>query len=407
VPSEQEALVDRLGRYPVARYPVQHATTQFHLGAVLLHAGHPAAARDALAVAREVFDGAGMRLERAKAATMLGVALRETGGLPEAAEAFREAATEFAALTQPVEGAAASYDLGLVCRDRGDIEGAHAAWTRARALFLDAGHPARAAAAARDYGASLLTSGDVTAALLLLQEAATLAERAGDLPGLGAAANAVGLAHLAADDALAAVEAFRRAVGAFPRTVHPAEYAMAKANLALAHDRWDQPAHARLAARQALATPAAARPVRSLARDVLRRMPPGSPEDLLVVLDAEDPQRRPAVLREEVVRLGDVPAAERCDVIRVFLDGLLTRPGSSYELAASLLGVLLELPPVRFAEVIAAVVQGTGDRADADADRVRAVVGSALARFPVPQWQRVAATLNESARAAGQPAVWR
>jgi len=58
---------------------VQHATTQFHLGSVLLHAGDSATALAALITARNIFSVAGMRLEQAKTTMQLGVALRTAG----------------------------------------------------------------------------------------------------------------------------------------------------------------------------------------------------------------------------------------------------------------------------------------------------------------------------------------
>ncbi|MDP9462003.1 MAG: hypothetical protein M3Q22_17675, partial [Actinomycetota bacterium] len=110
--SRPESLDARLDRYPVTRYPVQHATTQFHLGAARLAAGEPAAAIEALTAARRVFARVGLRLEEAKATTMVGIALRESGRSAEAGTAFRMAAAAFAELTQPAEQAAASYNLG-------------------------------------------------------------------------------------------------------------------------------------------------------------------------------------------------------------------------------------------------------------------------------------------------------
>ncbi len=151
----------------------------------------------------------------------------------------------------------------------------------------------------------------------------------------------------------------------------------------------------------------AAAPVRALAREVLARLADDSDGDLATVLDAEPVERWPAVLREEMLRLGDVSAAERHEVVRGVFDSLLTRPGASYDLAASMLHVLLELPPALFGDMVVAVVHATGGRAEEDAQRLRAVVGSALARFPVPQWQRLAASFNQAATAVGEPAVWR
>ncbi len=48
-------LEERLRRFPVERYPVQHATTQFHLGLVLAQEGELSAAEAALAKAAALF----------------------------------------------------------------------------------------------------------------------------------------------------------------------------------------------------------------------------------------------------------------------------------------------------------------------------------------------------------------
>jgi tetratricopeptide (TPR) repeat protein len=410
--SEQEVLVERLGRYPAQRYPVQHATTQFHLGSVLLHAGEVATALPALTVARDVFEHAGMRLEAAKATVMLGVALRTAGRRDEATAAFTTAGTALAALDQPAEQAAAAYNLGLVRQDRADLEGAYAAWSQARELFLRAGYPAQAGAAARDHGGALLTAGRVSDALPLLEQALALAEQVGDEPGAGAAANALGLAHLAAQEPFAAVSALRRALSGFPRSVRPADYAMAKANLALAHEQAGDRARARLAGAQALAVPSAAAPVRAQAQQLLARLPGRAPEDLLAVLDAEDREQWVAVLREEVLRAAELPTGQRCELVSGFLDGVLARPGASYDLAESLLQIVLELPPRTYDLLVSAVVEACAGRPEQgrpeqDIERLRAVIGSALARFALPQWQRLAASLNAAAQASGQPATWR
>jgi tetratricopeptide (TPR) repeat protein len=401
----------RLGRYPVSRYPVQHATTQFHLGTTHLATGEPAAALDALTVARRVFGEAGLRLEEAKATTMLGIALRESGRPAEAATAFRTAAESFAALGRPAEQAAASYDLGLVLRDGGDLAGAQAAWSTARELFRSAGQPAQAAACAREQGACLLTAGDPAAARRLLEEASLLAERAGDLPGLGAALNVLGLALLASDRPVDAAETFRRALGACPRTVRPAEYAMAKANLALAAARAGQYARARLAARQSLAVTVAAGPVRAQARQVLAELPPPAGNDLLEVLDGESPDRWTATVREEVLRLIDEPAPERQAAVAGFLDGALARRGQERSLAQALLHVLLELPPPAYDQVARAVVGAAvagGDGRPAESrEALGAVMRSAMARFPLPQWERLAATFEAVAAESGAPLGWR
>jgi tetratricopeptide (TPR) repeat protein len=406
-PSEQESLVERLGRYPVDRYPVQHATTQFHLGSAQLHAGDAATALRALTVARDVFAAAGLRLEAGKATVMLGIALRTSRRLDEAAAAFVAADGLLAGLDAAAEQAAASYNLGLARQDVGDVDGAHAAWARGRELFLAAGHPAQAGAAARDHGASLLARGNAAEALPLLEQAAALAERAGDSPGTAAAANALGLALLAVHDPASAVAVLRRALAFAPRSTRPAEHAMVKANLALAHEQAGDGARARLAALQAAAVPGVAGPVRAQALRLLERRPGGNAADLLAVLEEGERGEWVPVLREEVLRAVELTPADRRVLVSGFLDGVLARPEASYALAEALLTVVLELPPRPYSLLVEAVVLATAGRPDQEAERLQAVLGSALARFPVPQWQRLAASLNAAAEAAGRPAAWR
>jgi len=406
-PSEREVLVTRLEQYPVDRYPVQHATTQFHLGSLLLHAGDTEPALAALVTARNIFALAGMDLEQAKTTVQLGVALRTAGRLHEAAAAFTAACDGLACLDSPAERAAASYNLGLVHQDSGDLSAAHQAWTTAHELFLVARYPAQAAAAARDHGASLLTTGEVEAALPLLEQAASLAESAEDIPGLGAAANVLGLAQLAAGDPSGAVASLRRALAAYPRATRPADYAMVKANLALAHEQSGDVQRARLAAGQAQAVPSAAAPVRTLAHEVLTRLARPERDDLVAVLDTEDRAQWPAVIREELLRSVDLPPAGRAEFARAFLDGLLSRPATAYDLAEALLHVVLELPPRPYEHLLSALVAAAAGRSSEETDRVVAVVNSAMARFAMPQWQRLAASLNAAATAAGLPAHWR
>ena len=406
-PSEQDGLVGRLTRYPLDRYPVQHATTQFHLGSVLLQAGQVPSALRALQAAHAVFSGAGMRLETAKTAVMVGVALRESGRLEDAAETFRVAAEELRELDQPTEQAAATYDLGLVLQADGDHAGAQQAWAAARELFLAAGYPGQAAAAARDHGASLLSAGDAAGALPLLVEAASLAQRGGDDVGTAAAANVLGLTHLALGDGGSAVAVLRRALGFAPRTTRPADHAMVKANLSLALEQTGEPARARLAAAQALVVPGAAAPVRAQAAELLTRLGGPQPGDLASVLEVEERDQWPAVVREEVVRVLERGPAERRRLMLELVDVLLARPGTSYDLAEALLQVVLELPPRPYGQGLTALVEVCGALDEEQAERLRSVVGSAMSRFAIPQWQRLSASLNAASAEAGQPATWR
>lgn len=403
---ERDALQARLAQHPADRYPPQHATAQFHLGALLLRTGDHAAALAALTTAREVFGRTGMRVEHAKAGLMTGIALREAGRSADAESAFATAVAELAALDQPAEQAAAAYNLGLVQHALGRTTEACRAWSQARELFVTAGHPGQAAAAARDHGGALLAGNDAQAAVPLLEQAVRLAEVAGDLAGVGAAANALGLARLSLGRPDEAAEALRAAVGAFPRSVRPAEHAMAKANLALAYAESGATSRSRLAALQAMAVVQAAAPVRALAAQLLDRLPGDATQDLQQVLAASPPEQWVGVLREEVLRVGELPAPACEQLLRGVLDGLLARPAQAHDQAESLLHVVVELPPRAYAQVVAAVVAGTEGRPQDQTERLHAVVCSALARFAIPQWQRLAAALNDAARAAGHPATW-
>lgn len=397
----------RLARYPAARYPVQHATASYHLGTAYLQRGRLPQSIDLLSTAQDIFARLGLRLEQAKTLIMHGVALRESGHRDLARQAFEGAVHTFAELEQPAEQGAAAYNLGLVLHEEADAEGAHEAMVSARGLFLEAGLPAQAGAACRERGAALLQSGRPDLAVPLLEEAADLAERGGDLPGLGMATNVLGLAHLATDDPARSVSELSRAVGAFPRSMRPAEHAMAKANLALAYERSGLFARARLAARQAQALSSADAQVQAQAREVLGRLASDTRLELLAVLETEPRKRWAAIIREEALRWCDASSAERQDALSGFVEGLLSRPEVCYDLAESFLGVLLELPPDSYGALVSALVEATGKRSDDEGDRVRAVVGSALARFAIPQWQRLASSLNTAAATTGRAATWR
>ncbi|MBA3523418.1 MAG: hypothetical protein H0T85_02450, partial [Geodermatophilaceae bacterium] len=67
----------------------------------------------------------------------------------------------------------------------------------------------------------------------------------------------------------------------------------------------------------------------------------------------------------------------------------------------------LELPPAPYERLVATMIDAVAGRPEPDTARLRAVLSSAMARFAIPQWQRVAASLNAAAEAAGQPTGWR
>lgn len=398
-------LVSRLGRYPADRYPAQHATAAFHLGTLHLQRERVPQAREFLAVAQEVFGRVGMRLEQAKATLMGGIAMRQAGQPACAVALLTEAGQAFSQLDQAAEEAAASYNLGLVLGENGNGAEARETLARAKILFLRAGHPAQAGSAARELGASLLTAGEPDAATAQLVEALELATQAGDGVGAGSAANVLGLAHLAAGNAEVAVGAFRDAAGMHPRSVRPAEHAMAKANLALALERAGESDRARLAALQARAVPGADVTVVAQCERLLQELR-GTGDELFSVLEREPQERWQAVVRDEVLRWVDsdpvVGEAESSAWVR----GLLARPGAAPALGEALLGVLVELPPPAYLDVVGLVVRATSRCEEQDAERFRAITRSTMARFPLPQFQRMAGTFDRVAAEAGEPTRW-
>lgn len=397
-------LQERLLRHPPERYPVQHATTQYHLGVALAQLGRLSEAESALRTAADLFREL-LPVEHAKATNSLGAVLRMHGSLEEAAQAFHRAAVGFGEANLPLERGAALYNLGLVRRELGDQDAATAAFRDARDL-LDADRvPAQAAAAARELGATRLMAGDLRTAATALEEAVPLAERGGDQAGLGAAYNALGLAMLGLDRPDDAAEAFRRSAGAHPRGIRPVDFSMAKANLALAYERGGDDHRARLAALQALATPQAPDPVRSQASAILERMG-AVPGTVLAVLDDEAPDRWPAVVRDEVVRWVDADPAERIGEAGAWIDGQLARPDRGTELAEALLGALLELPPDAMEAIISSVIVALSERDEEERQRFRSETDMAMARFHVPQLMRLKDTFARIAAEAGHPAVW-
>lgn len=386
-------LHDRLTRYPAETYPVQHATAQFHLGGLLAAANRVDEARAALLRACELFGPDTMPVEHAKALNALGAVHRITGELASAEECFAAAERRFAEAELPLERAAAVFNRGLVCRQRGDEAAALPRFRLAAELFDPDQAPAAAAATARETAASLLATGEPRAALDALAPASAHAERADDVAARGAVANLTGLAHLALGEPAEAIETFTLAVAANPRGVRPGEYAMAKANLALAYERTGQIDHARLAAAQALGVPDTAELVRTQATEVLDRLghrPCALPE----VLDAVDQDVWPPLLREELARWADAAEPDRRAAAGAWIDGQLTRPQASMALAEAWLGGLLELPPDAMTTLIRSTLAALADRGDASASEFRRTVSSAMIHFHVPQWMRLRDTFT-------------
>ncbi|MCP9486196.1 MAG: soluble NSF attachment family protein [Gaiellaceae bacterium MAG52_C11] len=383
-------LEQRLARYDPARYPVQHATTRFHLGVVLADAGRVAEAIESLASAAELFDPDALPVEHAKALNALGAAQRLAGELEQAEASFERAAELFERSSLEQEHGAAFFNLGLVRRER-DPAAAAECFRRAAALLT--GGPE--AAAARELGATLLALGELDEAMRTLERAVELAER-GDATGYGGALNALGLARLAAGAAEEAIGSFRQAAGAHPRAVRPAEFAMAKANLSLAYEQHGDAPRARLSARQALGVADPPAPVAAQAAAVLARIGEATAHDLLRVLEQEAQASWEGIVREELARSAEAPP----DVRRV--DAAAWIDDSSVERAEAWLGGLLELPPERIELLIRSALEALGSRETAVKEHFRADVSRAAGRFHVPQllrleeiFRRIAAELEE------------
>ncbi|MPY80601.1 MAG: hypothetical protein GEV04_19560 [Actinophytocola sp.] len=386
-------LRERLTRYPAETYPVQHATAQFHLGGLLAAANRVDEARAALVRASELFGADRMPVEHAKALNGLGAVHRLTGELDRAEECFASAERRFAESDLPLERGAAMFNLGLVCRQRQD-EAAALNWFRLAAELFDPEQaPAEAAATARETAASLLAAGAPQAALDALAPASAYAEATGDVAARGAVANLTGLAHLALDAPADAIEDFTLAVAANPRGVRPSEYAMAKANLALACEREERPDHARLAATQALGVPVAADAVRTQASGVLDRLG-RSACALPEVLDTVDQDAWSPLLREELSRWADADEPDRRAAAGAWIDGQLTRQEASTALAEVWLGGLLELPPDAMETLIRSTLAALDDKDAAAAKEFRRAVSSAMIHFHVPQWMRLRDTFT-------------
>lgn len=400
-----ETLRERLARYPADRYPVQHATAAFHLGHQQLSRGHLPAAESALRVATSLFDPEQLPAEHAVAANLLGVTLREARRPVEAAEQFRVAAAGFAAHGQPADHGAARFNLGLVQREVGLDAEAAAEFEHALAVFVQTEQWRSAAAASRELGAALLAAGDADRAAEVLVEAVRLAREHGDAAAAGAAYNTLGLAELALDRADEAAVTFAEAAAAHARTVRPEEYAMAKGNLALALERCNEPAAARLAARQAVGVRQAAPAVRAQAAAVLDRLGGTDGDDLVPVLRSASPGRWPAMLREELLRWADDDPPERVRAVRAWIASVLDADVAG-EVVATWVGALLELPPEQLRTVVAGTLDAVADLPPAAADRFRSLTSRGMARFPLPQWQRLAGIFERAAAESGRPGGW-
>jgi tetratricopeptide (TPR) repeat protein len=396
-------LEGELRRLPADRHPVPHATARFHLGTVHLHHGRPRAAEASLLEAVRLFGD--LPVERAKAVNMLGVARRTLGDAGAAAEAFADAEQTFRGCGQPLEEAAAAFNLGLVHVDAGEPAPAVDAFERARRRFVEGRRPAQASAASRELGAALLALGELEAAAGVLDDAMARADQAGDAAALGAAANVAGLVRLGLGRPDEAVRDLHRAVAAHPRSLRPAEHAMAKANLALAHEAEGDAPRARLAARQARGTPGVHPVVVDQADELLRRLPHAA-DDLPVVLVSEAESKRTAVLREELVRWLDASVEEQQAGAAALVAAHLSREPVAVDLAGAWLEVLVELPPAGMDLLVHRVVEALGERPGPERAAFRAAVARGAARFHVPQMLRLREAFEQASGRLGHTGSW-
>jgi tetratricopeptide (TPR) repeat protein len=400
-----EELQDRLRRYPADRYPIQHATAEFHLGIALADRDRLEEAEAALRRSAGLFDPSKLPLEHGKARNSLGAVLRLLGRTTEASDEFVAARSLFEQAGRELELAAALFNLGLVQRDLGHDEEAVDAFRRAQEIFEGHRLPSQTGAAAREVGATLLVRGELDDAWGAFEEAIELAERAGDQAAMGAAANGLGLIELARGTPAHAVERFRAAASAHPRSVRPGEFAMAKANLALAYEGIGDAARARLAARQALGAALIPDPVREQATAILAHLDAGD-DDLAAVLESEPRERWALVVREEAVRWADTTPPEQIDEARAWVASELRRPELGADMAEAWLGSLLELPPAAMESLIRAGLQALGERTPGERRRFRDDVRMAMSRFHVPQLMRLKDTFNRLAAELGQETSW-
>jgi tetratricopeptide (TPR) repeat protein len=399
----EEELRDRLRRWTPERHPLKHATTQFHLGSVLLDRDDHEGAELAFATASALFRLRGARPEEAKALNGLGATLRAAGRLDLATQALGHAAAGLAAAGLPLEEGAAHFNLGLVLRDRGEPAHAQTAFARAVELLDPAQVPAQASAALRELAATRLQHGDAEGAEASFAAAMALADRAADEAARGAAANGLGLARLAADRPADAVLPLRTAVAANPRALRPHAFAMAQANLATALERTGDGPGARLAARQAAAVPGVPAPVAQQVAGVLERL--GRDEaDLAAVLAAASLDERGAIAREEVARAAVAPHAADA---RDWVVAHAAWSGDPAEVAELWLGAVLELPAAALEPMVRSLVEATVAAGAEDRETVRSATSRAMSRFHVPQMLRLQEVFGDAARDLGDPEPWR
>jgi D-serine deaminase-like pyridoxal phosphate-dependent protein len=217
------------------------------------------------------------------------------------------------------------------------------------------------------------------------------------------AANVLGVVALADDDPEGAVAAFLDAAGAHPRSVRPSQHAMARSNLALAHERAGSPAHAALAARQALAMAALPADARQQAEQVARRCATDG-DPLVVVLAGGAPTDHAGLLRAELARVlatGPHAAHEHAAAVAAAVAAHPDR----VTLSETWLDAVLEQPPEPFRVLLEAYVVAA-ERDEDTRHEVARALDRAMVRFHAPQWMRVRDTVAKAAQEQAAAAPW-
>lgn len=402
-------LEEQLRSTPRAARPYEHATLAFRLGLALAEA--PAAdpapgLRKALALyemAGAIFDPRHDPVEHGRVLNMAGAAHRGLGDRARAAALFEKAIPLLEEGARDDEIAAVWNNLGLVRGELGQIEAAIEACDRAVSLFdsttpegrrgkvaaLHSRGNARAAAGADERSQS--------AALVDFAEAAAEVDVSEAPYHYALVQHSIGVtcttvAALRPSEApnllRRAATAFAESLSVFSRTAFPYQHALAKHNLgrALSGLGGDDdlryalacfedavavldPTSQRPAWQHALASMQAAEAQLETRFDGWSR----TRHFVALVLAAEDQERR-LLLRDRLTRYLDLSGPQR---VAAFSDLALViaqqPPGSGRTVLASMLSVLIELPPEGLEVALRAVVETNrrfDEDAQADADRV-------------------------------------
>jgi hypothetical protein len=124
------------------------------------------------------------------------------------------------------------------------------------------------------------------------------------------------------------------------------------------------------------------------------------------VLDLEPSDGWAVATREELARWLDADPEELKAEAGAWVDGQLDRPAAGADLAHTWLAALLELPGEAVDRLILATLQALALRDEAAIARFRSEVSRAMARFHVPQWQRLVDRFNRAAALIGQEPSW-